>query len=95
MVVWPESTLAIALCVKSFLIELKQIHDFYIYLRVFRYARHSGETRMHQINCIVGKIQDSRYLFKVKSLIHIIFDRIEADYGLLVSYYGYRDVCGM
>ena len=89
MVVWPESTLAIVLCVKSFLIELKQIHDFYIYLRVFRYAR------MHQINCIVGKIQDSRYLFKVKSLIHIIFDRIEADYGLLVSYYGYRDVCGM
>ena len=90
----PESTLAIALWVKSkmavicsrsklyltsFLTELKLIHDFGIYLKVSRYARHSGETKMHPKHCIVGQIQDGRYLFKVKSLFYIMLDRIEAD----------------
>ena len=44
-----------------------------------RHARHSSVARNHPGHCIVGQIQDGRYLFKVKSLIHIIFNRIEAD----------------
>ena len=44
-----------------------------------RHARHSSVARNHPGHCIVGQIQDGRYLFKVKPLIYIIFDRIEAD----------------
>ena len=61
------------------MIELKQNHDFGTHSKVFRYALYSGETRMHPRHCIVGQIQDGRYLLKAKSLIFIIFDGIEAD----------------
>ena len=44
-----------------------------------RHARHSSVSKQHPGHCIVGQIQDGRYLFKVKPLIYIIFDRIEAD----------------
>ena len=42
IVVWPESNLAIALWVK------------FKIAAIFRYAPHSGETRMHPRHCIVG-----------------------------------------
>ena len=48
-------------------------------VRVLSYARHSGETRKHPGHCIVDKIKDGRYLSKVKSLVYIISDRIEAN----------------
>ena len=46
---------------------------------VFEHARHSSVARKHTGHCIVGQIQDERQLFKVKPLIYIIFDRIEAN----------------
>ena len=59
--------------------EWTQIHDFEVYFMVFRHAGHSTVARKHTRHCIVGQIQDGRHLFKVKLLIYIIFDRIEAD----------------
>ena len=63
----------------SFLIEKTQIHDFVVYFGGFKHAGHTSVARKHPGHCIVGQIQDGRHLFKVKPLIHIIFDRIEAD----------------
>ena len=73
--IWPRSNFKLI----SFSIERTQIHDSDVYFRVFRHARHSSVTRKHPGHCIVGQIQDGRHLFKIKPLIYIIFDEIEAD----------------
>ena len=72
---WPRSNIKLI----SFSIERTKIHDFDGYFRVFRHSRHSSVARKHPDYCIVGQIQNGRYLFNVKPLIYNICDRIEAD----------------
>ena len=60
-------------------IERPQIHDFDVYFMGFRHARHSNVAGEHPGHCIAGQILDGRHFFKVKSLIYIILNRIEAD----------------
>ena len=50
----------------SYSTEYKQIHDLCVYNKVFGYAQHSGGARKYYFQlCILGKITDTRHLFKV------------------------------
>ena len=64
---WVKSKMAsisarLSVKLTSFSTKWTQKHNFVVYHKVFRYARHSGVVWTYFRYCIMGKIQDGRHL---------------------------------